>query len=60
MPINLFGNSSSSYENGKTIDISLFVQKPHLITHNIESNIEENIDMKNQYEYQKNMSLYHY
>ena len=51
MPINLFGNRSSSYDKGKTIDISLIVLKSHLITHYIESNIEENIDMKNQYDY---------
>ena len=27
MPINVFGNSSSSYDNGNKIDTSLFVQK---------------------------------
>ena len=49
MPINLFGNSSSSYDNGKKIDTSLFVQKPYLRTIFIESNVEEDIDLKNQY-----------
>ena len=48
MPINEFGNSSSSYDNNK-IDTSLFVQKPYLRTNYIESNIEENINMKNQF-----------
>ena len=31
------------------IDTSLFVRKPYLKTNYIESNVEENIDMKNQY-----------
>ena len=48
MPINVFGNSSSSYDNNK-IDTSLFVKKPGLRSNYIESNVEENIDMKNQY-----------
>ena len=47
MPINVFGNSFH-YNNNK-IDTSLFVQKPYLTTNYIESNVEENIDMKNQY-----------
>ena len=49
MPINVFGNSSSSYDNGNNIDTSIFVQKPYLITKNIESNIEEDINLKNQF-----------
>ena len=49
MPINVFGNSSSSYDNGNKIDTSLFVQKPYLRHNYIESNIEEDIDLKNQY-----------
>ena len=48
MPINVFGNSSSSYDNNK-MDTSLFVQKPYLRTNYIESNIEEDIDLKNQF-----------
>ena len=48
MPINVFGNSSSSYDNNR-IDTSLFVQKPYLRNNYIESNIEEDIDLKNQY-----------
>ena len=47
MPINVFGNSSNNSE--QKIDISLFVQKPYLRTNYIESNIEEDIDLKNQY-----------
>ena len=48
MPINVFGNSSNNNNDNK-IDTSLFVQKPFLRTNYIESNIEEDIDMKNQY-----------
>ena len=47
MPINVFGNSSNNSDN--KIDISLFVQKPYLRTNYIESNIEEDIDLKNQF-----------
>ena len=47
MPINLFGNSSNNSE--QKIDTFLFVQKPYLRTNYIESNIEEDIDLKNQY-----------
>ena len=48
MPINVYGNSNSN-DNGRKIDTSLFVQKPYLRTNYIEANIEENIDLKNQY-----------
>ena len=47
MPINIFGKSS--LDNNKNIDTSLFVQKPYLRTNFIESNIEEDIDLKSQY-----------
>ena len=47
MPINVFGNSS--HDNNNKIDTSLFIQKPYLRTNYIESNIEEDIDLKNQY-----------
>ena len=47
MPINVFGNSSNN--NDSKIDTSLFVQKPYLRTNYIEANIEEDIDLKNQY-----------
>ena len=47
MPINVFGNSSSSHDNGNKIDTPLFVQKLYLRTHYIEANIEEDIDLKN-------------
>ena len=47
MPINVFGNSSNNSE--QKIDTSLFVQKPYLRTNYIESSIEEDIDLKNQY-----------
>ena len=45
MPINVFGNSSNNNNDNK-IDTSLFVQKPYLRTNYIESNIEEDIDLK--------------
>ena len=48
MPINVFGNSNS-HDNGNKIDNSLFVQKPYLRTNYLEANIEEDIDIKNQY-----------
>ena len=47
MTINVFGNSSNNSDN--KIDTSLFVQKPYLRTKYIEANIEEDIDLKNQY-----------
>ena len=46
MPINVFGNSNSKYNNGNKIDTSLFVQKPYLRTNNIEANTEEDIELK--------------
>ena len=49
MPINVFGNSPFSHDNGNNIDTSLFVHKPFLRTKYIESDIEENIDLKNQF-----------
>ena len=49
MPFNVFGNSSSSHDNGTKIDPSLFVQKPYLRTNYIEANIEEDVDLKNHY-----------
>ena len=47
MPINVFGKSSNNSE--QKIDTSLFVQKPYLRTNYIEANIEEDIDLKNQF-----------
>ena len=47
MPNNVFGNSS--HDNNNEIDPFLFVQKHYLRTNYIESNIEENIDLKNLY-----------
>ena len=49
MPINVFANNSSSYDNGNKIDTSSFVQKPYLRHNYIEANIEEDIDLKNQF-----------
>ena len=48
MPINVFGNSNSN-DKGNRVNTSLFVQKPYLKSNYIESNIEEDIDLKNQY-----------
>ena len=48
MPINVFGNSNSIDNNGKKIDTSLYVQKPYLRTNYIESNFEEDFNLKNQ------------
>ena len=48
MPINVFGNSSNNNNDNK-IDTSLFVNKPYLRRNYIEANIEEDIDLKNQY-----------
>ena len=47
MPKNVFANSSNNSEH--KIDTSLIVQKPYLRTNYIEANIEEDIDLKNQY-----------
>ena len=47
LAINIFGTSSNNFEH--KIDTSLFVQKPYLGTNYIESNIEQGIDLKNQY-----------
>ena len=49
MAINVFGIISSSYDNCIKIHTSLFVQKPYLRTKYIESNIEEDIDLINQF-----------
>ena len=49
MPINVFGKRSSSYDNGNKIDTILFVQKLYMRTNFLEANIEEDIDLKNQY-----------
>ena len=48
MPINVFGNSNSNNSDNKA-DTSLFVQKPYQRTNYIVANIEEDIDMKNQF-----------
>ena len=47
MPIIAVGKSS--HDNIKKIDTSLFVQKTYLRTNYIEANLEEDIDLKNQY-----------
>ena len=47
MPIAVFGNSSSSLDNGIKIDACFFVQKPYLGTKYMESTIEEDLDTKN-------------
>ena len=47
MPINVFGNSSNNSDS--KIHTSLFVQKPYLRSNYIEADIEEHIDLKNQF-----------
>ena len=47
MPTNVFGKSSNNSEG--RIDTSLFVQKPFLRTNYLGTNIEEDIDVKNQF-----------
>ena len=46
MPINVFGNSFNNSDN--KFDTGLFIQKPYLRSNYIESNIEEDIGLKNQ------------
>ena len=46
MPINVFGNSNNS---GNKIDTTVFVKKPYLKSNYIESDIEEDIDLKTQF-----------
>ena len=47
MPINVFGNSSSSHYNGTKFETSLFVQNLYLRFNHVEGNVEEDIDLKN-------------
>ena len=54
MPVNIFGYSSSSYDNGYKIDTSVFVQKLYLRTICKDSNIDEDVDLKIQF---RNKSL---
>ena len=49
MPINVFGNSSSSNDNNNKIDTSRFVQKSYLKSNYIETDIEHDMNLKNQY-----------
>ena len=49
MLLNVIGSALSISEN--KIDTTLFVQKPYLRTNCLESNIEEDIDMKNQFKF---------
>ena len=48
MPINEFDNSNPKNSDNK-IYTSPFVKKPYMRTNYIQSNIEEDIDLKNQY-----------
>ena len=48
MPINVFGNSSYSNDNIK-VDTSRFVQKSYLGSNYIETDIDHDINLKNQY-----------
>ena len=53
MPFNVFGNSSSSYDNGKKFDASMFVGNFYFGTNYIESNIEDYIDLEKQFRFKK-------
>ena len=46
MPLNVFGNSSSSNDK---IDTSRFVQKSYLRSNYMETDIDHDINLKNQY-----------
>ena len=48
MPTNVFGNSNSNDNNNK-IDTSRFVQKSYLRSNYIETDIDHDINLKNQY-----------
>ena len=48
MPINVFGNSNSNDNNNK-IDTSKFVQKSYLRSNYIETDLDHDINFKNQY-----------
>ena len=49
MPINVFGNSSSSNDNNNKIDLSQYARKSYIRSNYIESDIDHDIDLKNQY-----------
>ena len=51
MPINVFGNSSSSHDY--KIYTSLCIQKPYLRIFHVEFNFEEDIDMGNHFRIKK-------
>ena len=47
MPADVFGSTSRNSSN--TLDTSLFVQKPYFRIYYIQSKIEKDIELKNQY-----------
>ena len=49
MPINVFGNSNSNDNNNNKNDTSRFVQKSYLRSNSIETDIDHDINLKNQY-----------
>ena len=49
MPINVFGNSNNNSNDNNKIDTSRFVQKANLSNNYLEENINQVIDLKNQY-----------
>ena len=54
MPLLTFsGISSYSHDIGNKIDTNMFAQKPYLRTSYIESNTEEDIDLKNHFRIKK-------
>ena len=49
MPLKVSDSSSFSDNKGDEFDRSFFIQKPYFRTNHSEANIEENIDMKNEF-----------
>ena len=49
MPISVFGNSSSSNDNNNKIDLSQYARKSYIRSNYIESDMDHDIDLKNQY-----------
>ena len=49
MPINVFGNSSSSNDNNNKIVLSQYARKSYIRSNYIETDIDDDINLKNQY-----------
>ena len=49
MPINVFGNSNSNDNNNNKIDLSQYARKSYIRSNYIETDIDHDINLKNQY-----------